>query len=105
MSISGSSFKSGGGASASGGASSPRSRARTTLVKRRSASLAGSAAVPPSSSELGLLPAASTNVDGFEIAVTGATDGSERYDVTYDSPDRDGNPTGSPPLLVSRRTA
>lgn len=104
MSISGSSFKSG-GASVSGGASSPRSRARATLVKRRSASLAGSAAVPPSSSELGLLPAGATNVDGFEIAVAGATDGGDGFDVTDDSPDRDGSPTGSPPLLVSRRTA
>ena len=103
-SISGFSFKSG-GANPSGGASSPRLRARTTVVKRRSTSLAGSAVAPPSSSELGLLPAATTNVDGFEIAVTGATDASEGFDVTDDSPDRDGSPTGSPPLLVSRRTA
>eukprot|EP00903_Cladosiphon_okamuranus_P010785 g10191.t1 len=103
MSISGSSFKSG-GAGGNGSASSPRSRARTTLVKRRSASLAGSTVVPPTSSELGLLPAATTNVDGFEIAVAGATDGIQEFDVTDDSPERDGE-TGSRPLLVSRRTA
>lgn len=106
VSISGSLFKNGGTGS-SGGASSPRSKARPNLVKRRSASLAGGAAAPPSSTELGLLPAATTNVDGFGIAVAGAAGSIEGFEVADGGPDHDGNSPDSwdsPPVLVSRRT-